>query len=262
MKVNSKLKYLVKAVQGEVWTLEDDPAQLVEFYNSSLDIGFSTGNSMCALIGKTIREYTKGEVEAIFQLNEGASLTLGGEEKDESVILTRMFEDEYLKLRSPFLDSLLNLTSGIKSIDDPAECHSGGCDEECLCPECKKNQERIKYNPSIHPLYGVLKNIAYSRIEHVFQFLGTKHRGISCFTPNAMRTHEGWCHLYSPECEIQINLTKVFSIRVEQERVDGRDYSIIHGRNQKNAPVFRISAKGGEVYQTWAKLISEAKFLS
>jgi len=237
-----KLEFLRKAMEGDTWTLEDNPAQLVEFFNSSTDIRFSTGNSACVLIGKAKKEYRRGEVEAVFQLNEGACLTLG-EGEDDTMLLTRAFKDEYLKLRTPLVEELLHLTDRVKCINE--ELPGGEVpSDDCLCPDCQKKQERIKYNPRLHPLFLVLQNIAYSKSEFVFQFLGAKHRGISYFSPNAMRTHEGWCHLYSSECEIQINLTCVFSIRVEQEKFDGMDHSVLTGRDHESLPIFRITTKG------------------
>lgn len=264
-KKKKHLGHFLKALQGGLWELEDRPDLLVELYDTAEEVEVEVLTASCKIrwSAETIKELSA--VSPVFQFQGQAKLFIEPDHLREGWLqFTRVFSDGGFQMNinvTPEMWGVIKELSSNLICQNPTgyvlpRAHT------CSCEGCAKKQARMRKSPKAHPLYFVLENIAYAREEFLFQSFSSQQRGIAMISPNAMRFSDGWCILFSPHCVVEVNLSQIFHIRIEQQLYEEEIHTVLEGRNDKDEITFRLSVPGGSYCKKWSKIISQADLIS
>jgi len=262
---DKQLGFLFDSLEGEAWQIQDSPHELVSFYNIAQEGQISIKNQITEISWDINHQHCSNSEYPVFQTISDAEMHLQVDKHrcKKQLIALRNSLAESITLKVPlekrYWHHIQTLTSKFKTIQ-PKLNHQA-CKHQCLCEGCAKKQISIRNNPTEHPFHAVLENIHHSNEDYFFRLEGKTQRAVVKINPERMQTKNGVCTIQTTLSKIQIDLSQLFFIRVEQQTFDGVPYSVLQGKSHDQELCFTIYSPVVSHYQKWTELVTQTKLV-
>lgn len=123
------------------------------------------------------------------------------------------------------------------------------------CPCCIDKRKALRTEPEIHPLYGILTHLPHQKQPINIQLNGTQISTNMSFTPTSQDHHQGIVYLQSENHHLSIDLTSIYSLRLEITEHARTPATALHLHNSLGNHIASITTKSTAAYAIWHRIV-------